>query len=99
MVYDGGGVGRASGQRARRRARAPSAQALKHVHQAKEECPSRTTDVTTTFLLLHVCGPGGGTFAGDGRPVIIAMSKHSGPQGVEKCVRNFENALRYGFDE
>ena len=73
-------------------------QAHQHAHQAKLDCPSRTTNVTTAYRLLHRSCSGRGTCVGNGAgPVIIALSQHSGLQqmraqhgkfwGVEKCVR------------
>ena len=73
-------------------------QAYQRAHQVKVECPSRTTNVTATYLLLHRCCSGGGTCVGNGAgPVIIVLSQRDGPHqtraqrgkifGVEKCVR------------
>ena len=85
-----GGVGGASVVRAR--------QAHQRAHQVKLDCPSRTTNVTTAYRLLHRSCSGRGTCVGNGAgSVIIALSQHSGLQqmraqrgkfwGVEKCVR------------
>ena len=45
--------------------------------------------MTTAYLLLHRCCPGGGTCVGNGAgPVIIALSQRS---GAKKCVRSAES--------